>query len=59
MKTNFYLENKKVSRAKLNGLLGKERVERYVEEAKETFREDPYIQNSWYLGIGRLTIEFV
>ena len=40
-------------------MLGADRLKRYIEEAKETFFEDPLTQNSFWLG-GRnmLTIEF-
>lgn len=59
MRTIFYLNEKKISKRKLEDMLGKERMKRMLDEAKETFREDPLIQNSFFLGSnGTLTIEF-
>lgn len=59
MRTIFYLNEKKISKRKLEDMLGKERLKRMLDEAKETFREDPLIQNSFFLGSnGMLTIEF-
>ncbi len=59
MKTTFYLNGKKTSRKALTEMLGANRLKRYIEEAKETFLEDPLTQNSFWLG-GKdmLTIEF-
>ena len=59
MKTTFYLNGKKTSRKALTEKIGADRLKRYIEEAKETFFEDPLIQNSFWLG-GKdmLTIEF-
>ena len=58
MKTTFCLNGKKSSRKALNEMLGADRLKRYIEEAKETFLEDPLTQNSFWIG-GRntLTIE--
>lgn len=59
MRTIFYLNEKKISKRKLEDMLGKERLKRMLDEAKETFREDPLIQNSFFLGSNdMLTIEF-
>lgn len=59
MKTRFYLNNKKTTKKALQEKLGKERLDRMIEEAKETFREDPLIENGYYLGgVGSLIIEF-
>ena len=59
MKTTFYLNGKKTSRKALTEKIGADRLKRYIEEAKEAFFEDPFTQNSFWLG-GKdtLTIEF-
>ena len=58
MKTTFYLDGKKTTRKQITELIGKERLDRYIKDAVETFREDPYIENSFWIGRGMLTIEF-
>lgn len=59
MKTKFYLEGKKITKKALQERLGEERLNRLVQEAKETFLEDPLIENDFFLGSeGMLTIEF-
>ena len=58
MKTTFYLNGKKTSRKALTGLLGENRIRRYIEEAKEAFFETPLTENSFWIGSGMLTIEF-
>ena len=59
MKTTFYLNGKKTSRKALTEKIGAERLERYIEEAKEAFFADPLTQNSfWIGGKDTLTIEF-
>ena len=50
MKTIFYLNGKKTTRKALTEMLGADRLKRYIEEAKETFFEDPLTQNSFWLG---------
>ena len=59
MKTIYYLNGKKTSRKALTEKIGADRLKRYIEEAQETFFEDPLTQNSFWLG-GKdmLTIEF-
>ena len=59
MKTTFYFNGKRITKKAATELLGKEKLDRFIEEAKETFFEDPLTQNSFWLG-GRnmLTIEF-
>ena len=59
MKTTFYLNGKKTTRKAVTELISAECLERYIEEAKESFSEDPLTENSFWLG-GRntLTIEF-
>lgn len=58
MKTTFYLNDKKISRKSLTDLLGADRLKKYIDEAKDTFREDPFTENSFWIGSGMLTIEF-
>ena len=59
MRTRFYLNGKKTTRKALKERLGEERLTRLIEEAKETYREDPLIQNDFFLGRdGVLAIEF-
>ena len=59
MRTKFYLDGKKITKKALQERIGEERLKRLVQEAKETFLEDPLIQNYFYLGReGMLTIEF-
>ena len=59
MKTTFYLNGKKTTKKTITNLIGAERLKQYIEDAKETFFEDPLTQNSFWIG-GRdmLTIEF-
>lgn len=59
MKTKFYLEGKKITKKALQERIGEERLNRLVQEAKETFLEDPLIENDFFIGgEGMLTIEF-
>lgn len=59
MKTKFYLNGKKITKKALQERIGEGRMNRLVQEAKETFMEDPLIENDFYLGSeGMLTIEF-
>ena len=59
MRTKFYLDGKKITKKALQERIGEERLKRLVQEAKETFLEDPLIQNDFYFGReGMLTIEF-
>lgn len=59
MRTKFYLNGKKITKKALQERIGEERLKRLVQEAKETFLEDPLIQNDFFLGReGMLTIEF-
>ena len=59
MRTKFYLDGKKLTKKALQERIGDERLKRMLQEAKETFMEDPLIQNDFYLGReGMLTIEF-
>jgi len=58
MKTIFYLDGKKTTRKAVKELIGEERLGRMLREARETFMEDPEIQNDFFLGRQMLTIEF-
>lgn len=59
MRTKFYLDGKKITKKELQERIGEERLKKLVQEAKETFLEDPLIENDFYLGSeGMLTIEF-
>ena len=58
MKTIFYLDGKKTTRKAVIELIGEERLGRMLREARETFMEDPEIQNDFFLGRQMLTIEF-
>lgn len=43
MRTKFYLDGKKITKKALQERIGEERLKRLVQEAKETFLEDPLI----------------
>ena len=58
MRTNFYLNGKKITRKAVKELVGEERLKEMLAEAKETFLEDPLTQNDLFIGNGMLTIEF-
>lgn len=58
MKTRFYLDGKKTTRKAIKELVGEKRLQKMIEEAKETFMEDPGIQNDFFLVHQMLTIEF-
>ena len=58
MKTKFYLDGKKTTRKAVTERLGADRLARRLEEAREVFREDPLIENSFFIGNGMLTIAF-
>ena len=53
----FYLDGKRVTRKAVKEMVGDERLKRMINEAKETYKEDPMIQNDWWIGYGMLTIE--
>ena len=58
MKTKFYLNGKQITKKAAAEMLGRERLNRMIEEAKETFFEDPYIANDWFIGSGMFSIVF-
>lgn len=57
MKMRFKLDGKKITRAKVKELIGEERLKNLIEETKETMREDPLIENDFWIGNGMLTID--
>lgn len=58
-KTVFYINGKKVSKKTVTEMVGTESTKNYIKQAKEGFMNDPYEQQSWFLGSkGILTIEF-
>ena len=58
MTTKFYLDGKKTTCKAVKELIGEERLKQMLEEAKETFREDPLVENDFFLGRQMLTIRF-
>lgn len=59
MRTNFYLDGKKITKKALTEKIGKERLDRMTKEAKDGFLQDPLEEQSFFLGsTGMLTIEF-
>ena len=58
MKTTLYLNGKKTTVAEVVKHIGKDRFDTMKKEAVETFREDPYIDNSFFIGKGILTFRF-
>lgn len=51
MRARIYLNGKRITKKKARELFGKEKVERRIEEAKESFMNDPYEINSWMDGM--------
>ena len=51
MRARIYLNGKRITKKKARELFGKEKVERRIEEAKESFMNDPYGINSWLDGM--------
>jgi hypothetical protein len=51
MRAIIYLNGKRITKKKARELFGKEKVERRIEEAKESFMNDPYEINSWMDGM--------
>ncbi|MGJ0689017.1 hypothetical protein ACR74Z_04160 [Veillonella seminalis] len=52
------MDGKKISKKAACEQFGKEDMERKIKEAKQTFMEDPWVENSWWMGKGMLTISF-
>ena len=55
---NHYLGWKENQQESACEQFGKEDMERKIKEAKQIFREDPWVENSWWMGNGMLTISF-
>lgn len=51
MRARIYLNGKRITKKKARELFGNEKVERRIEEAKESFMNDPYEINSWMDGM--------
>lgn len=58
MKMRFYLDGKKITKKAVKEMLGEECFSRILNEAKEVFREDPLVQNDFFIGNGMLSIDF-
>ena len=58
MRTNYYINGKKVSRKAAEYAAGKERLDRLVNDTKEAFMEDPCLQLDYMVTGGILTIKF-
>lgn len=58
MKTTLYLNGKKATRKQIAESIGKDRLDRHIKDATETFREDPFIENDFMVPGGILTICF-
>lgn len=58
MKVKYYIDDKKVTKKSLTERFGAEWVKKFTDEAWETFKEDPNIQFSQFIGNGCLTVEF-
>lgn len=59
MRTEYYLNGKKVTRKAIKAIVGEQRLADMIAESKETFLSDPNIRNDYYIGGGRmLTIVF-
>ena len=58
MRTVITLDGKKISKKAACEQFGREDMERKIKEAKKTFMEDPWVENSWWMGKGMLTISF-
>lgn len=50
MTAKFYIDGKKATKKAVIALVGKDRLDRWVKESEETFREDPCIANDYWCG---------
>lgn len=50
MRTSFYLNGKKVSKKYLVEMLGSQRVQGYLEQAKQTAMDDSLVANDFFIG---------
>lgn len=58
MKTTYSVNGKKTSKSAVIKMIGKEKHDRMLKEAQETFMEDPWIENDFFTSIGILNISF-
>lgn len=58
MKTILYLNGKQTTRKQITELIGKDRLDKHIKDATETYREDPLIENDFMVPGGILTIRF-
>ena len=54
----LYLNGKKISQKEVKEMLGEERFKRMLKDAKDTFKEDPLIEISFFVGKGIVVFEF-
>lgn len=54
----LYLDGKKITQKEVKEMLGEERYKRMLKDAKETFKEDPLVEISFFVGKGILIFEF-
>ena len=54
----LYLNGKKISQKEVKEMLGEERFKRMLKDSKETFKEDPFREISYFVGKGILVFEF-
>ena len=59
MKMKFSIDGKKTTRKAVKAIIGEERLNEMIRISKETMKEDPLIENDFWLGTGTgmLTIE--
>ena len=58
MKTSLFFNGKKTTQKAMRELIGEARLERYIDSAKQAFREDPLEQNDFMVPGGMLMICF-
>lgn len=58
MRTKLYFNGKKTTKASVVSMIGKELFEKFLAESKKVHRDDPNVDNSYWLGNGILTIDF-
>lgn len=58
MKTTYKLDNKRITKKALTELIGENLVTSITRNAWCDFTEDPDIENSIWIGYGKLTIYF-
>lgn len=54
MRIKLFINGKSVTRKSVETLIGKQRLEQIIKEAKETFLEDQNIANDFFIGHGRM-----